>query len=254
MKLLFLLLLGLSPLSGQVLNLKAPHSAFDFVDQKNGVGNSCGPASLLNAFGSGDEKWRAAFSKLPGTSDRARIASVIKSWGQVPSETLPNRNRWQHKGGVNFTDLAIMAEEMRKLEWSLPKIRSELFFASPGRESQRQLAIAHQLLRKSMQKGLPPIISVRRFVLRNNQWQSVHGHFVVLTALPEKLPRGSSSFPVEFVDSTGAKTYRGAIRVSDSETSLPCLVLDCPSSSIGKAQLKAGEQSALGFSGAIGTW
>lgn len=260
MKLFLILLLspcglfGLIPLHGQSLNLQAPHATFDFVDQKNGIGNSCGPAALLNAFGSGSSQWQAAYHKVPGQSDRARIASVIKSWGQAPSETLPNRTRWQRKGGINFTDLAIVANEMRQLQWNLPKIKSELFFAGSEKNSQKVLQQAHKHLRKSLQKGLPPILSVRRFVLRDNQWQSVHGHFVVLTALPNKLAKGSSSFPIEFLDSSGAISHRGEVRMADHSVSLPCLVLDCPASAIGKAQLRKNEAHALGMSGAIGAW
>lgn len=255
MKALLVLLLLVSPVLARELGLQAPNKSFDFIDQKNGIGNSCGPAALLNAFGSGSEKWQQAYQKIPGSSDRARIASVIKSWGQAPSKNLPNRNRWERKGGVNFSDLAVMAGEMRKLNWGLSGIDSELFFAAPGPQSAPLLRTAHQRLAKSLKKGLPPILSVRRFVLREGQWQSVHGHFVVLTGIPTKLAKGDSSFPIEFVDSTGARSYRGEIRLSDTTTtSLPCLVLHCPSSAIGKRQIRSGERSALGFSGAIGTW
>lgn len=254
MKPLVLLLLCLMPLCGQVLDLTAANDDFTFVDQKNGVGNSCGPASLLNAFGSGTDKWQQAYLKIPGSSDRARIASVIKSWGLAPSTTLANRARWQHRGGVNFEDLAVMAEEMRKIQWTLPKVKSELFFATPGKESVNQLGQAHKRLSKSFQKGMPPILSVRRFVLRKGHWQGVQGHFVVLTAMPSQLDRGSTSFPVHFVDPLGAKTFSGTITIANSETSLPCLVLNCPASTIGKSAIQGGEQHALGLAGAIGAW
>lgn len=246
--------LVLVPLRAQELALHATNHTFAFIDQKNGIGNSCGPASLLNAFGSGAPKWQQAYKKIPGTSDRARIASVIKSFGQAPSANLPNRSRWQINGGVNFADLAAMVAEMRNLDWTLPKTKSELFFAAPGKASHRQLGIAHKRLQKSFQKGLPPILSVRRFVLRNGQWQSVHGHFVVLTAMSDQVHRESTSFSVEFVDPSGAKTYRGTISSSNDTSSLPCLILNCPTNSIGKSQVRSGETHALGFSGAIGAW
>ena len=252
--LLLTLLLGLFPLTAQELNLRAANGSFDFVDQNNGIGNSCGPASLLNAFGSAEPNWQQAYLKIPGTSDRARIASVIKSWGQEPSGTLPNRHRWAIKGGINFSDLTLVADEMRKLVSRLPQIRSELFFATPGKESDRQLKTAHKRLKKSFKKGFPPILSVRRFVFRNEQWQGIEGHFVVLTAMPDRLARGSTSFPVEFVDPTGAKTYRGVIMASGPESAVPCLILHCPDSPVGKPLVRSGEATALGFTGAIGAW
>ena len=255
MKLFLLsLVLGLLPLTAQELNLRAANSTFDFVDQKNGIGNSCGPASLLNAFGSAKPSWQKIYLKVPGSNDRVRIASVITSWGQKPSTNLPNRMRWQIKGGINFADLALVADEMRQLQWSLPKVKSELFFANPGKDSTRQLKTAHKRLKKSLQKGLPPILSVRRFVFRNGQWQSIQGHFVVLTAMPERLASGSTSFPIEFNDPSGAKSYRGFITASSPEAAVPCLILSCPDSPVGKSLVRSGEATALGLSGALGAW
>ena len=251
MNTLCLLLLTVLPLCSQELILHAPNREFDFVDQKNGAGNSCGPASLLNAFGSGSEKWQIVFQKIPGTSDRTRIASVIKSWGLAPSANLPDRKRWDRKGGTNFIDLGVMADEMRQLHWSLPKLKSEFFFSAPGAESEAHLKLAHKRLRTSLKKGFPPLLSVRRFVLRDNQWQSVHGHYVILVAMPKKIAWGSQSFAVEFIDPTGAKTYRGEITTSNT---LPSLILTCPTSAIGKSEIKLGEQNALGLAGAIGAW
>ena len=242
------------PLIGEELNLRAPNAAFDFVDQKNGVGNSCGPASLLNSFGAGSQSWQDTFQKVSGSDDRARISSVIRWWGLAPSANIRGRKRWERKGGCNFVDLTAMAQEMRALTWGLPKVKSELYFADPGRESEANLVKAHKHLRKSFKKGLPPILSVRRFVMRDGQWQGIHGHFVVLTAMPEKLARGSKTFAIEFVDPIGAKSYRGEIRAPDATASLPSLVLVCPTSTVGKAEVKKGERSALGLTGAIGAW
>lgn len=251
--LLFLLFLS-GNLLGQALNLRVPNAAFDFVDQGNGIGNSCGPACLLNAFGAGEKPYQECFAKLPGASDRARIASVIKSWGQEPSQSIPGRPRWELHGGVNFQDLVLMAAGMSELNWSARKPRGELFFAAPGRDSQGMLATAHKHFAKSLKKGLPPILSVRRFVHRGGQWQSVHGHFVVLTAMPEKLPRGSAAFPIQFCDPQGAKQLGGTVTISQNKEGLPCLTLLSLTSKIGSSQVRGGEPSALGLAGAIGVW
>lgn len=246
--------LSLLTLQAEERNLRPTNEAFDYVDQNNGIGNSCGPASLLNAFGSGHTNWQKAYLKIPGTSDRARIASVIKSWGQKPSATLTNRNRWEARGGVNFVDLAAMADDMRRLQWNLPKVKSQLFFSAAGSDSQHQLELAHKRLKKSFSKGLPPILSIRRFVLREGHCQSVHGHFVVLTALPEQLTKGQKEFPIQFLDPIGAKPYTASITLTEKAGFLPCLTINCPSSSIGKPQVKGSEVHALGLAGAIGAW
>lgn len=256
LSLLLFLLFALAPsLLGQALDLQAPNAGFRFVDQSNGVGNSCGPACLLNAYGSGGKAYQDCYARLPGSSDRARIASVIKSWGQKASESIPNRKRWEFRGGVNFQDLAAMAVEMSQQNWAAGKPKGEFFFAASTKDSKRMLASAHKRLAKSLQKGLPPILSVRRFVYRGGQWQSVHGHFVVLTAMPKKLARGSSSFPVQFCDPQGARTLSGTVLLSESDLGgLPCLTLLAPASQIGKSQVKGSEKNALGLAGAIGVW
>ena len=147
-----------------------------------------------------------------------------------------------------------MADEMRRLQWSLPKVKSELFFSKAGKDSQRQLKTAHKHLKKSFSKGMPPILSVRRFVLRDGHWQSIHGHFVVLTAMPERLGKGAKQFSIQFVDPIGAKPYLASITMVEKEGALPCLTILCPSSSVGKSQFKGSEAHALGLAGAIGAW
>lgn len=239
-------------LHAQELDLTAANSTFDFVDQTNGIGNSCGPACLLNSFGSGTEHWQSCFAKIPGTNDRARIASVIKSWGQEPSVNIPNRKRWEIRGGVNFNDLSLMALEMSKLNWSLAQPKSELFFTGSPAESQKMLKRAHKRLKKSFKKGFPATLSVRRFVLRDNQWQSVQGHFVVITAMPSQLPRNSSSFPISFIDPHGAKKIDAQVTLGQGN--FPCLTLLAPKSNIGTTSVKPGETTALGLAGAIGVW
>ena len=250
--LLFLLYsLFFLPLCAQDLSLRAPNEDFKFVDQRNGPVNSCGPASLLNAFGAGSDKWQKAYAKIPGTNDRSRISAIIKSWGLAPSAKLPDHKKWSPKSGCNFVDLTTMAEEFRKLQWNLPKLKSELYFASSEAESQAHLKLAHKRLSKSLKKGFPPILSIRRFVYRNDQWQSIHGHFVVLTAMPSKLTDGSNQFAIEFNDPAGAKVYQGQISASQS---IPSLILQCPTNTIGKNLVRKGEKQALAFTGAIGVW
>ena len=242
-------------LQAQELDLVAANQSFTFVDQTNGIGNSCGPACLLNSFGSGSTPWQSCFAKIPGTNDRARIASVIKSWGQQPSANIHNRKRWEHRGGVNFNDLSLMAIEISQLNWSRAQPKNEFFFANSPKESQKALRLAHKRLSKSFKKGFPSILSVRRFVVRNEQWQSVQGHFVVIVAMPSKLPRNSTSFPITFIDPYGAKRMNGTVSIAQGTSDkLPCLTLVSPNSKIGKSSIRPGETTALGLAGAIGIW
>ncbi len=242
-----------SSLSGEWL---LPHNSdFEFVNQRKAVRNSCGPASLLNAFGSGSEAYHQAYLQIPGTTDNARVASVIKSFGFSPSSNLASRKRWTEDSGVNFPDLALMAQEMAQLAPSTSRIRSELHFFSTTRQQAKALSTVHKQLSKSMKRGLPPILSIRRFTWQNQTWQSVYGHFVVLVAIPEKFPRKATSFPVAFLDSEGSKVYQAEITLaSPTDSALPCLQLSCPSNKIGQAFVPSGNVHTLGLTGVIGTW
>ncbi len=251
--LLISLLFG-SLLSAQELDLRAPNAHFDFVDQTQAVRHSCGPASLINSFGSGSPEWQKVLGKIPAGNDQFRIGTVIKTWGLKPSTTSKDQKRWQLRRGVNFIDLVQIANEMKGRNWKLPAIESEFFFTNSPADAERQLRLAHKRFKKSLKKGLPPIISIRRFVLREKQWQSVHGHFVVLNALPSRLPRGAKSFPIHFIDPIEAKRYEAEVTILPGEQLLPCLFLDCGENKVGRKHVQKNEKNVLGLAGAIGIW
>jgi hypothetical protein len=241
--------------AGQALDLTVPNPGFSFIDQSKGAGNACGPASLLNSFGSGGAQYRTVYKRVPGTSDRARIASVIKSWGLKPSLKFPDRKRWQNRRGINFADLREMSREMAALQWNASKPEGELFFLQHNSRDQKLLQSAHQRLAKSLRAGFPPILSVRRFTFRQGYWQSVHGHFVTLTAMPSKLPRKGRSFPIRLLDPIGAKERTATITLPKKESAaFPCFILKAPGNKIGTRDVKNGEANHLALAGAIGVW
>jgi hypothetical protein len=256
MRSVLLILVGLSlSLAGQRLDLTIEASNFSFIDQSQGAGNACGPASLLNSFGSGSEQFRKVYEHVPGTNDRARIASVIKSWGLKPSVKFPERNRWQNRRGISFTDLQAMSREMSDLRWDAPKPKGELFFLQQNSRDHKLLRTTHQRLAKSLRAGFPPILSVRRFVYRQGYWQSVHGHFVTLTAMPSKLPRNNRTFTIRFLDPLGAKPMTALIALpGPNEKGFPCFLVEAPGNKIGTRDVKNREQHHLALAGAIGVW
>lgn len=239
----------------QQLDLTVPSPNFPFIDQSKGAGDACGPVSLLNSFGSGSKKWQAIYQQVPGTVDRARIASVVKTWGLQPSKKFPQRTRWQNQRGISFEDLTEISSEMSSLSWRAPRTHGELLFLNQDGKDERILKSTHKRFAKSFKKGFPPILSVRRFVFRQGYWQSVHGHFVTLTAMPSQLPRGSKSFPIRYLDPTGAKELTAVIALpTDREALFPCPILSSPGNTIGVREVQANEASHLALAGAIGAW
>ncbi|MEM9081004.1 MAG: hypothetical protein AAGC74_09970 [Verrucomicrobiota bacterium] len=232
------------------LDLRAPNPDFDFIDQRQGPGNSCGPASLLNAFGSGSARWQNVFAQVPGDSDRIRILSIIKTFG-LKDSSLPGRKRWQPRAGTNLQDLQTMISELAALDWKLPKTRTQLLFTSQTDSPAQQFRLAHKQARTSLKKGFPPILSIRRYVLRDGHWTSVHGHFIVLTAMPTKITRSTNRFPIRYCDPQGGNQWDGSLSFAKD---FSCPVLDLPAARVGKPLIKPGEQSRIGLTALIGAF
>jgi hypothetical protein len=239
---------------GQV-DIVAPNSSFPPVNQLKISGNACGPAALLNAFGFGNKKWQEVGAAVPGKNDRSKLTYVIRGYGLKPSRHL-ERLRWTKSHGVNLLDLADMANEMRGSRW-LPKIGSEVFVKERHELDSVLLRRIHSKLAYSLKKGLPPIISLQRLAEPSQNaasplnWRIVHGHFIVLTALPSRLERSASSFSFQYVDPWGGQTHTGTIHVHPNRR-YPGALAVIPNSEVGKHNLKRGERSVVTVSAALG--
>lgn len=222
------------------------------------AGNACGPTALLNAFHFGSADWRRAYDAIQGSTDKELIYTIIREIGMRPSNHLTGHPRWSRKG-VNIADLCDMANELTRGQM-LPQISQEVLFAKKGESQEKLIARVHHKLAISLTKGLPPILSLRRYVLRNSQWMVVDAHFVTLVSLPRKLAKGARSFAVSYVDPWGGKILTGNIAIpsqpvlSNFVNTSPCLEAAFPNSSVGKKSLRAGEHSVLALSAALGRW
>ncbi|MCP5535690.1 MAG: hypothetical protein H7A51_05570 [Akkermansiaceae bacterium] len=240
--------------------LKAPNEKATPVNQRRAYGNACGPASLLNAFQYGDEKWQKAFHAVPGKDSRTRLRFVVGTWGNKPSLHVKSVNRWNPKQGVNLLDLTDMANEMRA-PYFLPKIKQEVISRGSRDDLGKLLKRSHARLADSLKKGLPPIISIRRYAYRYSKevgqksWWPIRAHFVVVTEIPRKLPRGATSFKIKYIDPYGGFTREGTIHTdTGSFKHSPFLATTMPNTLVGKSLLKPGEETILTFSAIIGVW
>ncbi|NNC90393.1 MAG: hypothetical protein HKN82_18210 [Akkermansiaceae bacterium] len=236
--------------------LEAPHPGATPVNQLRVSGNACGPAALLSAFGFGSERWQAVAAAVPGRDDRQRIGSVIRLYGAKDSAHLRGRKRWNQRSGVNLLDLTDIANEMAGGR-SVPRLDYEVL-VQKRRESQAALLRrAHRRLARSLKRGMPPVISLRRLALRSPPgtdqkfWTLVRGHFAVVTAIPARLPRGARSFGFRYADPWGGEIHEGRFEARES-ANCPCLVAIVPRSTIGKRDLNGGESSIVTLAAAIG--
>ena len=168
---LFFILCCTLPLSAQNNWLAAPNLTPSPINQLRASGNACGPACLLDAFQCGSEKWSDSAKAIKGESERSRLIKIIQSYGARPSKLIPTRRRWDQRGGVNAEDLTAMANEMRTRSW-MGTVKQEILFKGSRETPAKLLQRSHTKLRKSLKKGLPPIMSIRRVALAASRDQT----------------------------------------------------------------------------------
>ena len=243
---------------------QAPELTAAPVNQLLVAGNACGPAALLNAFRSGSSDWQRASRAVAGTTDKERLLAIIRGSGMRPSRNLPGHPRWSRRG-VGVADLADMANELTAGQY-LPPVSSEVFFLNPRESPEQLLRRVHQRLDTSLAKGLPPVLSLRRYALRTQpggqaaQWVVIDAHFVTLTALPRALDRNSRAMAVSYLDPWGAKSCQGIIGIPHPAAFINgagqafCLEADFPTTAVGKALVHRGEKTVLALAAAVGRW
>lgn len=222
------------------------------------AGNACGPAALLNAYRFGSKNWQRAAEGLAGENDKEQITTIIRSYGMRPSLHLNNRTRWSRKG-VNLADLTDIANETARTHL-LPLVSQEVLFRKSGENPEELLKRTHGYFATSLEKGLPPLLSLRRYVLRKGDWTILDAHFVTLISVPKKLEKGSTSFEIAYIDPWGGKIRNGTIGIpsrpvlAGEVAESPCLEANMPTALVGKKLLRAGEVSTLTLAGVIGRW
>lgn len=245
---------------------EAPNSGAQPVNQLSIAGNACGPAAMLAAFRFGNESWQRAGDSIAGENDKQRLSYVIRKVAMRPSRHLGGRPRWS-KSGVNVADLCDIGNELTAGLY-LPQMRYEVLFLKPKESQERLLARVHDRLGESLAKGLPPVISIRRFAKQKSGWTIIDGHFVTVISMPKKLEKNARSFAVTYLDPWGGKRSQGQISISDrgflaaapAEGQVvdpmlsPCLEAVFPQALVGRGKLQNGEETVLTLSAAIGRW
>jgi hypothetical protein len=260
---LFLTLLMCVPLLEASPMREAPNIAAQPVNQLLVAGNACGPAALLNAFRFGGDHWHRASNAVTGDNDRQRILTLIREIGMRPSRHLPGHPRWSRRG-VGLADLADMANEMTHGH-VLPPLHQDVFFLKPRETPAKLMQRVHKRLDTSLEKGFPPVISLRRHALRKtpggpHQWVVIDAHFVTLTAVQRRLVKNAGSFAVCYIDPWGGRRCEGRIAIPQGPV-LPdprghpsCLEALFPNTPVGARLVRPGEETVLSIAAAIGRW
>ena len=253
------LFLAPSLLCGEEM-IKASNYDASPINQRRAYGNGCGPASLLNAFQFGSEKWQEVFRSVPGRNSKTRIRYVVSQWGDQPSNHIQGVKRWNAQHGINLVDLHDIANEMCQ-PLGLPEIEYEILTRKSREQPSELLKRCHRLITNTLSNGLPPILGIQRYAYRDSKelnamsWWPIRAHFIVIIGVSKRIESDSDTFRIEYVEPYGGFTREGTIHTdTQGFTNSPFLGATLPSALIGKSLLKKGETSILSCSLIMGDW
>jgi hypothetical protein len=204
----------------------------------------------LYSFSAGSADWQRAYAAVPGATDRQRISYVIRRHALQPSRHLRDHRRWSPAGGIGVADLGDIADEMTRGH-SLPGMHTESLVIRRGLDHRTLLRESHRKLATSFQRGLPPIVALKRMARTNGTWTIVDGHFVVVTTLPARLPAAAHAFEFGYFDPHGGHHRRGTLGLP-ADPAIPWLEIDCPATPVGRRRVPAGRPTHVAASALIG--
>lgn len=235
----------------------APFPADPPLNQLEIFANSCGPVCLYNSLLYASPRWRRLIDRLEGDTPRDQVKWLVRAYGAQPSRHFPGQRRWRAKDGMRNHDLLDAANDMRM--GMMPRLELTSHFQAPDVANTDLLAQVHREMRHSLQKGYPPIATLRRFVRRGSIWQRHQGHFVSIVEVPAQLPRGAKSFTVTYLDPWGGKKLTATLRAPEStypvkpkggalfdlKTGPAAIIADFPQTRVGLHLVKDGQQTRL---------
>jgi len=260
----FAIVSSLSSCTNQNTTITAPKFDSKGVNQIPIHKNGCGPASLISAYRFGSEKWQKALEKIVGDTDEEKFNDLIKKHGNIFSQHLHLQRRFSDKHGINIVDLTDLANDFHtKHNLQLPELAYNSHFLKGKMDHAELLEKTHKALKKSLNKGFPPLLSLKTFAQKGSRWTQIHGHFVVLLEIPGSLEKDAKSFNIKYMDPWGGKILTGSIKLPEKSffaTNIatkkweprrsPLLEVDFPDSPLGKWLLKPNQRFAttLAFS------
>lgn len=195
---------ALSPCQDVIPNLEGIVDQRDYEDSANG----CAPASLLNLLKFSDPEYRAIYDSYIGSTDGARIRSVVNRYFKGrPSVVYPDQRRWGVHG-IQSADLVTGLNEVLA-DHDLPPLNGT--YLDRGEEETRAAHIkrCHDLISTSLNNGVRPILGFRSYIVRRREkngmepaWEAGFFHNVVVHSILR--PPSYTGFEV-----TVLEPYRG---------------------------------------------
>lgn len=193
----------------------------EVLEQKNVHKLACGPCALINQFQFGSEKERSILAKLKGGTPAQKAKEIIKRYGQRESPSLRDGRSVFRNDGVACPDMLRLANWVRR-DKSLPELGGDYLDRGEDEELDDHLPRIHGKLKKSIDAGVMPIISLRAFgpkyydELEEWLWDPLGSHFVTVTEVQEEIVKGEKGFRFRFADSATGKVETGYVHLSEA--------------------------------------
>lgn len=175
------------------------------------VRDACAPAALANSLRQGTPSHRSAWSQLTGRDDTARFRYLIDRWFRTPNSALYPRKKRLSFDGVLEEDLAAATNEMLT-DLELPTLTSGYLNRSEGESSHEFLTRIHRLIRTSLERGTPPMLSLKTYVAHRQEkrddeidWEPTNHHWVVVTGISTRLRPTDLGVSLDLIDPNGGR-------------------------------------------------
>ncbi|MBC7816120.1 MAG: hypothetical protein IAG10_04395 [Planctomycetaceae bacterium] len=183
------------------------------IKQENLGDMACAPCAILNMAASGSEKMQPCVAALSGNTSEQRVRALIDKYGSKQSTTyVDKRNRYTAQHGVALQELPDMVNDFLASKSTI-QVAGGFLDRNKDESSEKHLRRVWDVLRKSLDAGVPPIIELRSFVARPSgsefKWEGLMGHFVVVVELDPVVLEGEKGFRFRFADSYTGKIETG---------------------------------------------
>ncbi len=203
---MFLFVAALSGFAGE--NDTGAVDQRDYADSANG----CGPATILNLLKRGGDGFSPALDSLVGANDGVKMRFLVERYFKNrPSGTYPGQQRWGVHG-IDCRDLALGLNELMTGN-GLSTLASTYLDRSAGESGEDHLHRCSDLMARSLNEGVPPILSIRSYVVKwreengsRPRWEPGFHHYVLVTGVIGQTGSAVTGIELEILDPLGAKT------------------------------------------------
>lgn len=150
-----------------------------------------------------------------------KAKEIIKRYGQRESPSLRDGRSVYRNDGVACPDMLRLANWVRE-DRGLSELEGGYLDRGEAEELSDHLPRVHEKLKKSIDAGVMPIISLRAFgpkyydELEEWLWDPLGSHFVTIIEMQEEIAEGEKGFRFRFADSATGKIEAGYVHLSEA--------------------------------------